>query len=61
MTGGVLPPTGTSTDQPLKSSVGASIIWDSPFGPIRGDVGYAITKATDDETEIFQLTIQNLL
>jgi outer membrane protein insertion porin family len=44
--GAPLPVTATSTNQPLKSSVGASIIWDSPFGPIRGDVGYAITKAT---------------
>lgn len=51
----------TSTDQPLKTSVGASLIWDGPFGPLRGDVGYVITKATDDKTQIFQLTIQNLL
>lgn len=52
--------TGTSTDQPLKSSVGASLIWDGPFGPIRGDVGYVITKATDDKTQIFSLTMQSL-
>lgn len=50
-----------SIDQPLKGSVGASIIWDGPFGPIRGDVGYAHTKATTDTREFFQLTIQNLL
>jgi outer membrane protein insertion porin family len=48
-------------DNPFKSSVGASIIWDSPFGPLRGDFGYVISKATDDKTQIFQLTIQNLL
>lgn len=53
--------TATSVDQPFKSSVGASIIWDSPFGPLRGDFGYVISKATDDKTQIFQLTIQNLL
>lgn len=53
--------TATSTDNPFKSSVGASIIWDSPFGPLRGDFGYVISKATDDRTQIFQLTIQNLL
>ncbi|MDP1729827.1 MAG: outer membrane protein assembly factor BamA, partial [Devosia sp.] len=58
---GVLPPTATSVDNPFKSSVGASIIWDSPFGPLRGDFGYVISKATDDRTQIFQLTIQNLL
>ena len=51
----------TSTDQPIKSSVGASIIWDGPFGPLRGDFGYVISKATQDKTQIFQLTIQNLL
>jgi outer membrane protein insertion porin family len=50
-----------STDQPFKSSVGASIIWDSPFGPLRGDFGYAITKATTDKPQIFQLTLQTLL
>ncbi len=50
-----------STDQPFKSSVGASLIWDSPFGPLRGDFGYVLSKATDDKTQIFQLTIQNLL
>jgi outer membrane protein insertion porin family len=50
-----------SVDQPLKGSVGASIIWDGPFGPIRGDVGYAHTKATTDTREFFQLTIQNLI
>lgn len=50
-----------SVDQPLKGAVGASIIWDGPFGPIRGDVGYAHTKATTDTREFFQLTIQNLL
>jgi outer membrane protein insertion porin family len=53
--------TATSTDQPFKSSVGASVIWDGPFGPIRGDAGYVISKATDDQTQIFALTIQNLL
>ena len=50
-----------SVDNPFKSSVGASLIWDSPFGPLRGDFGYVISKSTDDKTQIFQLTIQNLL
>jgi outer membrane protein insertion porin family len=57
----VTTPTPTSTDNPLKASVGASVIWDSPFGPLRGDVGYVVSKATDDRTQIFQLTLQNLL
>lgn len=51
----------TSIDDNFKSSVGASVIWDSPFGPLRGDFAYVINKATDDKTQVFQLTIQNLL
>jgi outer membrane protein insertion porin family len=62
-----VPSTGTGTldplsvDQQLKASVGASIIWDSPFGPLRGDVAYVVSKATADRTQLFQLTLQNLL
>jgi outer membrane protein insertion porin family len=51
----------SSTDNPLKASVGASLIWDSPFGPLRGDVGYVLSKATADRTQVFQLTLQSLL
>lgn len=50
-----------SINQPLKSSVGASILWDSPFGPLRGDFAYVITKATDDKTQVFSLTLKTLL
>jgi len=51
----------TSINQPLKSAIGASIIWDSPFGPLRGDFAYVLTKATDDKTQMFALTLQTLL
>ena len=50
-----------SVDQPLKSAVGASIIWDSPFGPLRGDFAHVLNKATDDKTQVFSLTLQQLL
>jgi len=50
-----------SVDENFKSSVGASVIWDSPFGPLRGDFAYVINKATDDKTQVFSLTLQNLL
>lgn len=50
-----------SVDQPLKASVGASIIWHSPFGPLRGDFAYVLSKATNDRTQLFQLTLQTLL
>ncbi|OYW98407.1 MAG: hypothetical protein B7Z15_22165, partial [Rhizobiales bacterium 32-66-8] len=50
-----------SQDQPLRTSVGASIIWDSPFGPLRGDFAHVLNKSTADRTQIFQVTIQTLL
>lgn len=50
-----------SIDENFKSSVGASIIWDSPFGPLRGDFAHVINKATDDRTQVFTLTLQQLL
>ena len=60
-TGPTVVPDNTSVDENFKSSVGASIIWDSPFGPLRGDFAYVINKATDDKTQVFSLTLQNLL
>jgi outer membrane protein insertion porin family len=59
--GGSVTPTAGSTDDPLKASVGASLIWDSPFGPLRGDFAYVLNKATDDRTQVFQLTMKSLL
>ncbi|MBN9314441.1 MAG: outer membrane protein assembly factor BamA [Devosia sp.] len=50
-----------SIDDNFKSSVGASLIWDSPFGPLRGDFAYVLNKATDDKTQVFSLTLQQLL
>jgi outer membrane protein insertion porin family len=35
-------------------SVGASLIWDSPFGPLRFDFAYPILKQTYDRTQWFQ-------
>ena len=51
----------TSNDQPLRTSVGASLIWDSPFGPLRGDFAHVLNKSTDDRTQLFQFTISTLL
>lgn len=50
-----------STDNPFKASVGASVIWNSPFGPLRGDFGYVLSKASSDQPQVFQLTLQTLL
>lgn len=62
-----LPGTGTGTvdplsqDTPLRTSIGASLIWDSPFGPLRGDVSHVLNKSTADRTQVFQITLQTLL
>ncbi len=37
----------------IRSSVGASMIWDSPFGPLRFDFAYPITKGAYDRTQWF--------
>ncbi len=43
-----------------RTSVGASILWDSPLGPLRGDFAHVIDKDTADDTQVFALTIQTL-
>jgi outer membrane protein insertion porin family len=50
-----------SIDQNWRSSIGASIIWKSPFGPLRGDFAHVLNKATDDKTQVFTLTLSTLL
>jgi len=54
---------GVDTDglgDAIKSSVGASLIWDSPFGPLRGDFAHVIDQAEQDNTQVFQLTLSTL-
>lgn len=47
--------------QPVRASVGVSLIWDSPFGPLRGDFAQVIQKDTADSTQMFQLGLKSLL
>jgi outer membrane protein insertion porin family len=35
-------------------SVGTSIIWDSPLGPLRGDFGWAVVKESYDREQVFR-------
>ena len=35
----------------VRSSVGASLIWASPFGPLRLDGAYVLSEEPFDETE----------
>jgi outer membrane protein insertion porin family len=40
----------------IRTSVGASIIWSSPMGPIRFDFAQALTKSQFDRTQFFRFT-----
>jgi len=40
----------------IRSSVGASIIWNSPFGLLRADFAEALTKADWDKTQVFRFS-----
>ncbi len=40
----------------IRSSVGASILWNSPVGPIRFDYAFVLSKATNDITQAFRFT-----
>jgi outer membrane protein insertion porin family len=42
------------SDNPIRSSVGVGLLWDSPIGPLRFDLAYAVTKASYDHTQIFR-------
>jgi outer membrane protein insertion porin family len=43
-------------DRSIRSSVGASLIWASPLGPIRIDYAYATTKGKYDQLQQFNFT-----
>ena len=38
----------------IRTSAGFSLIWDSPLGPLRADVGFPITKDPVDKTQYFR-------
>ena len=40
----------------IRSSVGASILWASPLGPIRFDYAYALSKDKYDVTQAFRFS-----
>ena len=46
------PITGIDTNNmQLRSSIGAGIIWESPFGPIRVDYAFPLTKDNNDRIQ----------
>ncbi|MHB2169209.1 outer membrane protein assembly factor BamA [Alsobacter sp. R-9] len=40
----------------IRSSIGGSLLWQSPLGPIRFDLAYPITKNQYDRTQIFRFS-----
>jgi outer membrane protein insertion porin family len=40
----------------MRSSLGAGLIWDSPFGPIRADYAIPVSKASYDVTQRFRFS-----
>lgn len=38
----------------LRSSVGTSLLWNSPVGPLRADFAYVLTKADYDQEQFFR-------
>jgi outer membrane protein insertion porin family len=40
----------------LRSSVGASLLWASPLGPIRFDYAFVLSKASTDVGQAFRFS-----
>ncbi len=56
LTSSVSPSQQIANSRALRSSVGASLIWDSMFGPIRLDYAYPIAKQPNDVTQRLQFS-----
>ncbi len=51
---GKIPGLTFNDDASVRSSVGASILWNSPVGPLRLDYAIPLTKETYDEEQRFR-------
>jgi outer membrane protein insertion porin family len=43
-------------DRTIRTSLGASVLWASPLGPIRIDVAYPIIKGKYDQTQLINFS-----
>ncbi len=43
-------------DDAVRSSIGASLIWQSPFGPLRFDYAWVLSQASYDKTQAFRFS-----
>jgi outer membrane protein insertion porin family len=41
-------------DHSIRASAGVSLIWSSPFGPLRFDLGFPVAKGPYDRTQVFR-------
>ncbi len=48
--------TNILNDNAIRSSVGGSLLWDSPLGPIRFDLAYPLSKGKYDRTQVFRFS-----
>ncbi|MGI9366648.1 MAG: outer membrane protein assembly factor BamA, partial [Rhizobiaceae bacterium] len=54
----VQPTAGRTLDSDsIRASVGASVIWDSPFGPLRADFAHILREESFDRTEPFRFGV----
>jgi outer membrane protein insertion porin family len=44
----------SANDMFINTAAGVGLIWNSPFGPLRFDLAYPITKRSYDKTQIFR-------
>ncbi len=40
----------------IRSSVGLSLLWQSPLGPLRFDYAFVLTKESGDEEQAFRFS-----
>lgn len=53
---GVKVPVGEKDSTSIRSSVGASVLWNSPLGPIRFDFAKVLSKEKYDQTQVFRFS-----
>ena len=41
-------------DNVIRSSVGVSVLWQSPVGPLRADLAHVLNKASVDKEQAFR-------
>lgn len=55
----ILSPADLGDENVIRSSVGGSLMWNSPVGPLRMDFAQVLTKASYDQTQFFRFGAQS--